>query len=691
MMSKTVKSTNNADLTKLCKSSFTLTFAVEVVGLDVWHDCNEGWLDLGPCTQGIKIQYQLYPGLAFDVDILIWPHAAKIWSGAQYGWVRTWQFLERRWLTFTIRHLLPVRVADLRFHIVTVVPTAGMGSLGANAKNDRNVEVYLPPLKFGERRYFGSVMDSEEAMLDFIQGLIWSAVVDFIPLSYSDGTFDVPQPVTDIRHQDAILYHVRETILSRNVSEDIEETFEPEEKSKDTSQKSKERKKPVEIPKVKYEIKLSGNAILAGAGRVIPFEVVGDKPPEVGETIVLISTNNLPAQDDQPIVFVNIEKLCDAPVRELRKLGITQLYTRWRLGDEVHDCLPQTIKSRNVYFNDHHVLPLANDNASAICASFLDTPYEIELRGIRVLPSAGSKPKFFGYEKKDRDFGMTMPPKLNVNTDIDMLIAVVKIDSKILAKGTNGFISGEYPIFPPRTGVVPLSREGVCTNDINYIRAPVRPQLVVPPSVILEAQMTLEVSIGLVGCKPPRLTPCFSRLYSLISVSNAIIAVLKQIAEINEHILLDGKREDLLTGFALDSGDVVVLFLEGPKDGKILQVWDMMADFYPKVKPIFSSSARYPTRIYPAALLACPPVYARPALPLPTRSAVLKVGRLITNKLNTAPTREELPTAAELKSFRLELCVAPRPTPVTITDNPTTKIEQQWTSLQSATRINWDK
>lgn len=66
------------DLSKYCKSIFTLTFAVEVLGIEVWHDCNEGWLDLGPCTQGIKIQYQLYPGQTFDVDILIWPHAAKV-------------------------------------------------------------------------------------------------------------------------------------------------------------------------------------------------------------------------------------------------------------------------------------------------------------------------------------------------------------------------------------------------------------------------------------------------------------------------------------------------------------------------------------------------------------------------------------------------------------------------------------
>lgn len=66
------------DLSCFSSSIFTMTFAVEILSIDVWHDCNEGWLDLGPFTQGMKIQYQLYPGHVYDVDILIWPHIAKV-------------------------------------------------------------------------------------------------------------------------------------------------------------------------------------------------------------------------------------------------------------------------------------------------------------------------------------------------------------------------------------------------------------------------------------------------------------------------------------------------------------------------------------------------------------------------------------------------------------------------------------
>lgn len=67
-----------ANLEDLCKSTFTHTFVIEIIGLYVWHDCNEGWLDLETCYQAMKIQYQLYPGQSFDVDVLVWPHVVKV-------------------------------------------------------------------------------------------------------------------------------------------------------------------------------------------------------------------------------------------------------------------------------------------------------------------------------------------------------------------------------------------------------------------------------------------------------------------------------------------------------------------------------------------------------------------------------------------------------------------------------------
>ncbi|XP_073954921.1 uncharacterized protein isoform X2 [Choristoneura fumiferana] len=665
----------------------------------------------------MKIQYQLYPGQNFDVDILIWPHAVKVWCGANHGWVRTWQFLDRRWLTFDISHLFPVRVVELRNHVAAVNPIQGLGALNANAKNDKNTEVYLPPLAFGERRYFAPIQDSEQSLLEYVYDLIWKAVESYIPASYLDTVFDVPHPVKDVRHQDAILYHVKECILGRSVSEaSVEEEAEVDVKSGATkatakAPKDKEVKKKVEAPKVKFEMKLSGDTILASTGRLVPFETIGDRPPDLGEIIVLVSSNNLPASDDLPIVFVNIEALFGVPVDTFKKLKISQLYTKWSLGGEEHCSEPQFFKAnKELNFNDHHAVPLPCDVAFQIISDFLDTCFQIELRGIRYVQKSDDCPKFFGYDKEDRDFGIVAPKK-PPNDETDIIIATTKIDVRSLAKGFNVLIRGEFDLYPPSLSVENIGREAVCSNDINGIRSPVKPEMVVQSYIILEAQMTLQVCMGFVGCRPHRLQRSYSRMFCLVKKTDVIMAMLRQVTELNDEIALSMLPDELLTGFSLDIGDTVIFYAEGLKDGAILKVWEKTEDFYPDVKPVFSTSSKYSSRIYPSllhtaipfavlkmcvplsALLACPPVYARPVLPVLTRFAALKFGRLVAGGLKTAPSRCDMPTAEELVSFRLELCVPPRPINVLQAENPMLKAVPSTPIMKtchSAGRINWN-
>lgn len=227
--------------------------------------------------------------------------------------------------------------------------------------------------------------------------------------------------------------------------------------------------------------------------------------------------------------------------------------------------------------------------------------YVFQLRGIRLPTITHDKPTFFGYQKGDHNFGFAYPPKI-INEDTDILIAVTHIDARSLAKGLNGLVRGDYPLFPPRVAIENMEREGICTNDINAIRAPLRPRLYVPPDVILNAQMNLEVSMGLVGCKAKRLVPSFSRLYCLIDDSEIIMAILRKVTGINDEIAV-AQSGGLLTGFAIDTGSNVFFFIEGPRDGKILEIWEMTEDFYPKLKPVFSSSVRYSSRIYPGNAL----------------------------------------------------------------------------------------
>ncbi|KAF9423598.1 hypothetical protein HW555_001153 [Spodoptera exigua] len=674
------------DLSKFGPSVFTLTFVLEVIGGDVWSDCGEGWVELGSIIHGAKLTYQLYHGQIFEVEVVVYPHAAKIVYGNNYDWVRTWQFLERRFLTFTIRHAFPVRVTEFQKFVATVTPHPGISALSSNAKTEKTPYVYFPPLQFGERRQFARVFDSEYPLKRYIWDLIWYRVVNYIPTSYMDGLFDTPYPVYDIRHQDAVLYHVHDAVLNRSVLVQSESNINKRRQSKTDKKKFAEESNP------KFDVQLSGDWILAGVGRVTPFVTTGLRLPELGELITLISTSNLPSYDDFPIFFANITNLSDLPLDHLVKNNFTHVYTRWTLSDEdwrsEQISLEKRVSNSEVNFKDHHALPLSSAAASDVMATFLEEPFCIELRGIRIPPMA-QKSKFFGYDKNDRDFAIGITPPMP-NQEVDILIAQTKIDSRALKK-VNAVVKGEFSLFPPETYIVPLEREGICTNDINAIRAKVKPEFVIQPSKVLEAQMTLEVSFGLVGCKPHPTNLRYSRLYCLISDHNAIMAILRHITEINELLLLSGHRLGLLTGFALDTGDTVILYVEGPKDGNILRVWERTEDFYPTVKPLFSTSSNYIGRLYPelllgampfnilkmfvplSVLLGLPPIYARPALPLPARAAVLKIGRLISVKFSTIPYRRVMPSAMELKSFKLEFCVAPRPPAIIATKLPLAK------------------
>ncbi|XP_052741091.1 uncharacterized protein LOC112057926 [Bicyclus anynana] len=677
-----------------CKSTFMLTFAVQIIGIDAWQDSGEEQLSLGPYQQAMKLQYQLYPGQSFELDILIWPHVAKIWCGSQYGYIRTWQFLEERWLTFSIRHAFPVRVHNMINHIVTVTCTMGSGSLGANAKNDKNSEVLLPPLKFGERRYFGPVLEAEETNEQFIQKTLWNRVQEHIPASYLDGIFDTPFYTTDVRHQDTILSEVQESILSKcHAVED--ETFPAESedilinKGKDTKN-PKDKKKVVEEHKEKFAIFLSGDNILAGAGRIVAFETIGERPLEQSSIIVIISSNNLPAEDDLPIIFVNVETLHDIPIQELKKLRISQIFTRWKIGEQKHDSMKQNVKlSNNIQINDHHTVPLQYSNASEITAFFLDNPFEIQeitFSNFPLFKICGHQSKstqhngsLFGNNKNDLNFGYALPSKThNPRLDEEVVIAVTKIDASSLAKQTNGFVRGEFCVYPLKSSLVDKDRKDNCTNDVNGIKQPIEPDAIIQPSVILKAQMTLDASIGVVGCRPHRLTRRYLRFYCCARDSQASNSLLQKILEINRNAVASEDINDLLTGFALDTIDEIVFYVEGQKDGPILIV-ATLSESYPEMSSLYSCSDLHVDRIYTDmlssdtpfyvlkmlvplnTLLACPQVYVKPSLPLPTKSALLKIGRLMASKFNIAPYKSEMPTNEELNSFRLELCVPSRP------------------------------
>lgn len=221
-----------------------------------------------------------------------------------------------------------------------------------------------------------------------------------------------------------------------------------------------------------------------------------------------------------------------------------------------------------------------------------------QIHGYR-FPEIKEESSLFGCDPKDTDFNTKRHPITVKEENEDVTLAVCKIDLQPLATGSNGLIRGDFSLEGPTVSLAPLGREALCTNDFNATKSNLVPELVVQPYILLESSMFLEVSIGLVGCKPRDMIKSFSRFFCIIKESDYVMTLLAKITDINEYLIACEKKDDLLTGFALDTGNEVFVYLEGPRDAQILHVWELTEDFYPSVRPLFSTSSRYGTRIYP--------------------------------------------------------------------------------------------
>lgn len=138
---------------------------------------------------------------------------------------------------------------------------------------------------------------------------------------------------------------------------------------------------------------------------------------------------------------------------------------------------------------------------------------------------------------------------------------------------------------------------------MNAIGLEVKPDVVIQSSVVLQAQMTIETTIGLVGCKAKNLVQGYSRLYCQTCNSQAVNAILTEISRINEHSMTSNDLNSILTGFVLDTRDEIIFYIEGPKNGEILKIWEIVKAFYTKVLVHFSCSEQHLDRIYPSMII----------------------------------------------------------------------------------------
>lgn len=68
------------------------------------------------------------------------------------------------------------------------------------------------------------------------------------------------------------------------------------------------------------------NNYITGSGRLNRLLEIGHRSTLQGRILAVVSASNLPAQDDLPIMFVNIKNLEGVPIDEFRKAGLSIHY-----------------------------------------------------------------------------------------------------------------------------------------------------------------------------------------------------------------------------------------------------------------------------------------------------------------------------------------------------------------------------
>lgn len=110
--------------------------------------------------------------------------------------------------------------------------------------------------------------------------------------------------------------------------------------------------------------------------------------------------------------------------------------------------------------------------------------------------------------------------------------------------------------------------------------------------------MTLDVSMGYVGCRLKQMHRYYSRIYCEVRVSDIALELLILVTNINIDLVKHKKYDDVITGFAIDIGDKVLYFLEGLKGGDILQFWEATEVNFNDLDVYFSSADKYFDRMY---------------------------------------------------------------------------------------------
>ncbi|XP_030755396.1 uncharacterized protein LOC115881837 isoform X2 [Sitophilus oryzae] len=422
----------------------------------------------------------------------------------------------------------------------------------------------------------------------------------------------------------------------------------------------------------------------------------------VPKFLVAASVNRLLTRSQKielnPMV-VKIKKITDFPSEVFDNTGYTDIFCKFSIPFVAGCTTIEKPIDKTIYFDESHIY-FTNHLPKIKLLEYLDSRrFIVEIYGVKRYVTSDITPKIFGENHWDKNIAKVYPniPKDYTKQfeesqpdyvllgycsyDLSSLLrnvwdfrGIAQIHSKECTNFRNISIKNQVP--EPYTRSLPVNTINLANinTELNSSFKPVLREW-----LLMEKGTSLTVEVYLLSPQAPSLVlhqipNTYKRLMLIALKKQVATQFLSKIWDHNQRIMCQKLDEsDLITGFIIDNGNDVIIYIEGLSTGFILNLWnDLNLSNSRQMKIFFNTDQAYENRLYNICSSSCSfytvilkvplqhifkdrRVYVKGNAPLLCWKAITRLHLLLHSQTLTSMLRYELlPSIEELCSLNLE-------------------------------------
>lgn len=692
-------------------------------------------LRTGELLTCLRIEYELLPKkLKYYIDITCWRNLAKVSTSDAFHYYKTLESGECLWIPITIHHfvkeiseeeLVNLHSHTITFNIMTTKKdvTSKVSCLYCwkdEVEKEKCVE------------YFEADPNKSENNHEKID-----ETTEFMQMSNKCNTSEGIASWLKFRGK-THCYMVYDTISSVEKGYDIKykEFIPPSELSMETKEEGKTKSKKQEEKKRDPYFVVPGEVFFADPKRAIYKLREPNSVLKLG--YAFLTVKNLMTREQKASLspfIVKIKKLDCIPVELLKEHGYKELFISYDIPCLAKYDSPPKPTSRTIHFNESNAF-FTKDLPKYKYLQFIRTErVRVHINGIREEQS-GVEPALFGTRREDENFSKILQPRQafhyfrkKENLSKIQLLAIATYDLSSLLKNVwtfrqeapcyhpdnllhgiteRGSIKLVDIITIPEINLADIDREkstsplfnGILASELTTLEMEfcfLEPQVGIHhgPNIrtykrffitfydsILAQQLLasiLQHNQNLIGIGAVLVDPVhFSEEKVKIELRKRRLSDKRQVSDESLKNELKGMlqdSDDVITGFSIDNGKEVHIFVEGISYGYILEVWNKIHKVNTFTAKVFlNSETEFEKRmyqnfmvvgIYPITLKMSlekifqnQDIYVQGMIPIPCFKALMKLSLLLkTETLGEMLQQELFPSSNELVSLNFEFGV----------------------------------